>query len=162
MYLFFYFLGFSSICAQNNKDLCFLVREAEQSLEKGIAYMQTLAIEGGYVYHYTLDGNENWGEGKTDYRTIEVQPPGTPVVGMSFMRAYCITQNNDFLKAAEDAANTLIKGQNDLGGWDHKIYFDRPKGKIVSFEDNQTQSAISFLMALDQEIDLPALTKAGG
>ena len=59
-----------------------------------------------------------------------------------------------FLKAAKDAANALIKGQNELAGWDHKIYFDRPKGDVVSFDDNQTQGAISFLMALDQETEI--------
>ena len=153
--------GLTTINAQKNKqDFSVLARDAENSLKKGIAYMQTLAIEGGYVYHYTLDGKEKWGEGKTDDRTIEVQPPGTPAVGMSFLRAYRITKNQDFLKAAEDAANALILGQNDLGGWEHKIFFDRPKGRRVSFDDNQTQSAISFLMALDQEIDRPSLTKA--
>lgn len=62
--------------------------------------------------------------------------------------------------AARDAANALIKGQNELGGWEHKIFFDRPKSKKVSFDDNQTQSAISFLMALDQEIDDPVLTES--
>ena len=146
--------------AQNKSDFSNLAKEAEQSLEKGIAYMQTLAIEGGYVYHYTVDGKETWGEGKTDDRTVEVQPPGTPAVGMSFLCAWRVTQNEDFLKAAEEAANALFKGQNDLGGWGHKIYFDRPKSERVSFDDNQTQSAISFLMALDQEIDRPALTAA--
>jgi hypothetical protein len=137
-----------------------LVKEAEKSLEKGIEFLQSLAIEGGYVYHYTLDGKEKWGEGKTDDRTIEVQPPGTPAVGMSFLKAYKTTGNKSFLEASENAASALIKGQNDLGGWEHKIYFDRPLGKRVSFDDNQTQSAISFLMALDQEVDLPALTTA--
>jgi len=29
-----------------------------------------------------------WGEGQADEHTIEVQPPGTPAVGMTFMRAY--------------------------------------------------------------------------
>ncbi|MCG6186031.1 hypothetical protein [Maribellus maritimus] len=125
-FLFFSFL--STTYAQDKKELSVLATEAEQCLKKGIAFMQTLAIEGGYVYHYTLDGKEKWGEGKTDDRTIEVQPPGTPEVGMSFLKAYHVTKNKDFLKAAEDAANALIKGQNDLGGWDHKIYFDRPKG----------------------------------
>jgi hypothetical protein len=152
--------GISSIRAQNKQDLSALATEAEVSLKKGIAYMQSLAIEGGYVYHYTLDGKEKWGEGSTDNRTIEVQPPGTPAVGMSFLRAYRITGNKDFLSAAEAAANALIMGQNDLGGWDHKIFFDRPKAGKVSFDDNQTQSAISFLMSLDQEIDKPALTEA--
>jgi len=145
--------------AQNTPDYSALAKEAELSLEKGIAFMQTLAIEGGYVYHYTLDGKEKWGEGKTDDRTIEVQPPGTPAVGMSFLKAYRITKNNDFLKAAEEAANALMMGQNELGGWEHKIYFDRPKGDVVSFDDDQTQSAISFLMALDRDIDEPNLTK---
>ena len=150
------------VVAQPNQDLKFneLKKQAELSLEKATDFMQTLAIEGGYVYHYTLDGKEKWGEGKTDDRTIEVQPPGTPAVGMSFLKAYHATGNKKFLKAAEEAANALIMGQNDLGGWEHKIYFDRPKGRTVSFDDDQTQSAISFLMALDQEIDRPELTKA--
>ena len=153
------FILFGNSNAQNKPDYSALSKKAEQSLEKGIAFIQTLAIEGGYVYHYTLDGKEKWGEGKTNDRTIEVQPPGTPAVGMSFLSAYRVTKNEKFLVAAEEAANALIMGQNELGGWDHKIYFDRPKGDVVSFDDNQTQSAISFLMALDQEIDSPDLTK---
>jgi len=157
----FLFLNTPAIInAQNAQDLTVLATEARQCLVKGIAYFQTLAIEGGYVYHYTLDGKEKWGEGKTDNRTIEVQPPGTPAVGMSFLKAWRATGNRDFLNAAENAANALIKGQNNLGGWDHKIYFDRPKGKIVSFDDNQTQSAISFLMELDRETDRSDLTEA--
>lgn len=159
-------LQFDSLAQKRNKNnkgvdsYAALANEAEQSLEKGIAFLQSMAIEGGYVYHYTLDGKEKWGEGKTDDRTIEVQPPGTPAVGMSFLRAYKITGNNDFLTAAKNAASALIKGQNELGGWEHKIYFDRPKRRRVSFDDNQTQSAISFLMALDQEVDDPVLTDA--
>ena len=150
----------AAVRAQSKAEFANLAKEAEKSLEKAIEYYQTLAIEGGYVYFYTLDGKEKWGEGKTDDRTIEVQPPGTPAVGMSFLKAYQVTGNRDFLTAAENAAKALIKGQNELGGWDHKIYFDRPKAAIVSFDDNQTQSAISFLMALDQETDSQELTNA--
>jgi hypothetical protein len=156
----FQLYGLVLIHAQNGQDLSTLATEVEASLEKGITFMQSLSIEGGYVYYYTMDGKEKWGEGKTDDRTIEVQPPGTPAVGISFLRAYRATENKDFLKAAEEAANALIRGQNELGGWEHKIYFDRPKGKKVSFDDNQTQSAISFLMGLDQEINSPNLTEA--
>ncbi len=92
------------IHAQNQQDLSALATEVEKSLENGIAFMQSLAIEGGYVYHYSMDGKEKWGEGKTDDRTIEVQPPGTPAVGMSFLRAYRATKNKEFLMAAEEAA----------------------------------------------------------
>lgn len=137
-----------------------LVSEARLTLKKGIRYFHSIAIHGGYVYNYTLDMKEKWGEGRTDDETIEVQPPGTPAVGMSFLRAYKIVKDPEFLQAAEDAADALIEGQNDLGGWGHKIYFNRPQSKRVSFDDNQTQSAIRFLMALDQEIQKPALSTA--
>ncbi|NND34726.1 MAG: hypothetical protein HKN76_19220 [Saprospiraceae bacterium] len=123
------------------------------SLSKAIAFYHSIAIEGGYVYHYSLDLKEKWGEGKTDDFTIEVQAPGTPAVGESFLRAFKVTGKQEYLNAAKDAAYALIKGQNELGGWEHKIYFNRPLGTMVSFDDNQTQGAISFLMALDQEID---------
>lgn len=107
----------ASVFAQDKQNLSTLANKAERSLEKGITFMKSLAIEGGYVYHYSMDGKEKWGEGKTDDRTIEVQPPGTPAVGMSFLRAFRIAKNKDFLFAAEDAASALIKGQNELGGW---------------------------------------------
>ena len=128
------FSVYSISLGQTTFDLSDLAKQAELTLEKGITFFHSLAIEGGYVYHYTLDGKETWGEGKTDNRTIEVQPPGTPAVGMSFLRAYRTTGNQDFLKGAEDAAFALIRGQNALGGWEHKIYFDRPTGKRVSFD----------------------------
>ncbi len=134
--------------------------EVLTALDRGIQFFHSLNIEGGYVYHYTLDLSEKWGEGKTDDHTIEVQPPGTPAVGMSFLKAYQTTKNPAHLEAARDAASALIKGQNRLGGWEHKIHFNRPMGRRVSFDDDQTQSAIRFLMALDQEVDDHALTKA--
>lgn len=133
---------------------------ARTVLKRGITFFHSIAIEGGYVYHYTLDLKEKWGEGRTDDRTIEVQPPGTPAVGQSFLRAYRVVGDDAFLKAAEEAGDALIRGQNDLGGWGHKIYFDGPTSKAVSFDDDQTQGAIRFLMALDQELDKPSLSSA--
>jgi len=137
-----------------------LENNARMALKRGIDFYHSIAIEGGYVYHYTLDLKEKWGEGRTDDRTIEVQPPGTPAVGQSFLRAYRVVGDETFLKAAEEAGDALIRGQNDLGGWGHKIYFDGPRSKVVSFDDDQTQSAIRFLMELDQELDNPALSTA--
>lgn len=137
-----------------------LSQQALLSLEKGIRYFHSINIHGGYVYHYTLDMSEKWGEGRTDDNTIEVQPPGTPAVGLSFLRAYRVTENPDFLEAAKDAAHALIRGQNDLGGWGHKINFGWPKVRYVSFDDDQTQTAIEFLMELDQDINDDSLTIA--
>ena len=97
----------------------------------------------------TPDLEERWGEGPTDDQTIEVQPPGTPIVGMAFMRAYEAIQYNTAMRAAKGAAQALIGRQNDLGGWGHIIQFDKPKPLLVSFDDDQTQSALSFLMAFE-------------
>jgi hypothetical protein len=64
--IFFNLLMFSGVFSQelDEEQLSGLAQEAELSLEKGIAFMHTLAIEGGYVYHYTLDGKEKWGRRK--------------------------------------------------------------------------------------------------
>ncbi len=138
-----------------------LAIRAEDALKRSVAFYHSIAIEGGYGYFYSLDLKTRWGEGPPmDDRTIEVQPPGTPAVGMSFLRAYQVQKDPSFLEAAKDAGSALIRGQNDLGGWMHKIHFDRPTGDEVSFDDDQTQSAIRFLMALDQVVDDPNLDRA--
>jgi len=143
-----------------NKDQKF-IDNVQLTLEKGIEYFHSINIHGGYVYDYTLDLNERWhDDGPSDEHTIEIQPPGTPTVGTSFLRAYKVTENQKYLEAAKDAARSLIIGQNDLGGWNHQVHFNKSKDNIVSFDDNQTQSAIRFLIALDQVIEYDSLSVA--
>ena len=127
--------------------------QAEASLREGVAFFHSINSHGGYVYHVTPDVSLRWGEGPKDADTVEVQPPGTPAVGQSFLRAYQATGDKRALSAAKGAAYALIKGQNKHGGWDHTINFADLSNDTVSFDDNQSQSAVSFLMALDQEID---------
>ncbi|MBD5782508.1 hypothetical protein IEN85_23620 [Pelagicoccus sp. NFK12] len=134
--------------------------QAVASLHKGVAYFQTLNSHGGYVYHVTPDLSLRWGEGPKDAHTIEVQPPGTPAVGQSFLRAYQVTGDRTALDAAMAAANALIRGQNKHGGWDHTIDFADLSNETVSFDDNQSQSAISFLLAMDAAVDDDSLSKA--
>ena len=137
-----------------------LREQAEASLNKAVAFFHTINTYGGYGYHVTPDLSLRWGEGPLDAETVEVQPPGTPAVGQSFLRIYKVTGDEQALVAAQDAANALIRGQNKHGGWDHTINFADLSIETVSFDDNQTQSAVSFLMALDQEIDDPYLSAA--
>lgn len=146
--------------AEQNSSLKSLCDSSRTALFKAARFFHSINIHGGYVYYYTLDMKGKWGEGRTDDQTIEVQPPGTPAVGMSFLTAFRVSGEKEFLEFAADAAFALIRGQNDLGGWNHKIHFNWPKSRVVSFDDNQTQSAIRFLMALDQEMDDDSLTLA--
>lgn len=134
--------------------------DIENALSRAVDYFFSINSHGGYVYFVTPDLSQRWGESPADEYTIEVQPPGTPAVGQSFLRVYELTQNETALQAARDAAFALIRGQNDLGGWEHTIHFNRPKRNRVSFDDNQSQSAIRFLMALDQVMEDDSLTAA--
>ncbi|HTO03750.1 MAG TPA: pectate lyase [Opitutus sp.] len=137
-----------------------LREQVAASLAKGAAFFHTINSHGGYVYHVTPDLSQRWGEGPKDVDTIEVQPPGTPAVGQSFLRAYRATGNKQALAAAREAAAALIRGQNKHGGWDHTINFADPSNETVSFDDNQSQSAISFLLALNQVVSDENLSAA--
>jgi hypothetical protein len=73
-------------------------------------YHTHVAVNGGYVYHYSLDLKERWGEGPANPQQIWVQPPGTPTVGMAFLKAFEATGDDYFLNAAKDAAMALVYG----------------------------------------------------
>lgn len=137
-----------------------LQRDAMRALERGAKFFATTSVEGGYAWYVSTDLKQRWGEGVLDEQTIEVQPPGTPSVGMALLRAYEVTEYNPAMRAAKAAAEALIRGQNELGGWGHVIHFDRPNDRVVSFDDDQTQSALSFLMAMERRFRDDAVWKA--
>lgn len=130
-----------------------LRKQANASLRKSVAFFHSTNVHGGYGYHITPDLSQRWGETALDQEEIEVQPPGTPAVGQSFLRAYLATGDQKALEAAKHAANALTRGQNKFGGWNHTINFADLNDHTVSFDDNQSQSAVSFLLALDQVVD---------
>lgn len=138
---------------------------ALKTLQKATAYYRDkVASHGGYVYYYSLDLRERWGEGKADADTLFVQPPGTPTVGLAFLRAYEATGDRDALKAAVAAGEALVYGQLQSGGWTQTIHYGtaRRVGKyrngkggnwnVSSLDDDQTQAALRFLMHLDKAL----------
>jgi rhamnogalacturonyl hydrolase YesR len=143
--------------------------QARVALEKAAAYMRSISTEGGYLWKYALDLSERAGEVKATATQVWIQPPGTPTMGMTFLRAYEATKDARYLDAAKAAADALAKGQVESGGWDYLIDFDPEKMKLsylrsdagklspeqiakrknlTTFDDNNTQSAIRFLLAL--------------
>lgn len=141
-----------------------LREQAEQTMKKAATYYRTqVAAHGGYVYHYSPDLTKRWGEGAATPDQIWVQPPGTPTVGMAFLKAYEATSDSFYLDAATDAAEALLYGQLQSGGWTNCIDFN-PRGSRTaqyrngkgrgknhsSLDDGQTQSAIRLLVAVDQ------------
>ncbi len=146
-----------------------LREQALAALAKSTAYMRSISTEGGYLWKYSLDLTERAGEVKATASQVWIQPPGTPTMGMAFLRAYEATNDGRYLDAAEAAAIALARGQLESGGWDYLIDFDAEKmrlsylrtdaGKlkpeeiakrknVTTFDDNNTQSAIQFLLAI--------------
>lgn len=146
-----------------------LARDARAAMEKATAYLRSIAVEGGYLWRYSTDLKERAGEEIATATQIWVQPPGTPSVGMAFLRAYEVTGDAGYLDAAKAAAHALALGQLESGGWDYLVDFDPAQsvkwyrksdiGKIstadaakrkntTTFDDDNTQSAIQFLLAV--------------
>src|SRR6476660_3825594 len=97
--------------------------EALKTLKKAASYYHDkVASHGGYVYYYSLDLAERWGEGKANADTLFVQPPGTPTVGMAYLKAYEATRDAYSLDAVSETAEALVYGQLASGGWTQTIH----------------------------------------
>jgi PelA/Pel-15E family pectate lyase len=124
---------------------------------------------GGYVYSYTEDLSNQWGEIPARKTQIWTQPPGTPTVGMMFLEAWRVTGDEAYLTYAKRAADALIWGQHPEGGWHYLIDFDMPGLKKwydevasrcwgweeyyhyygnCSFDDDATSGPTEFLLEL--------------
>ncbi len=137
------------------------VANTHAALEKAADAFYSINTNGGYVGIYSADLSQRYGEAFYEEASAEeiwVQPPGTPTVGETFLRAHQIIGEEKYLNYATDAALALCWGQRKEGGWDHRVEVthrtDNP-GDIhrhsgrCTFDDEITQGALMFLMALD-------------
>jgi PelA/Pel-15E family pectate lyase len=155
----------SSFSSANTNDLT-IRRQALAAMRKAAMFFYTkVSSHGGYVYYYSLDMKRRWGEGAATKDQIWVQPPGTPTVGMAYLKAFEATGEQFYLDAARKAAEALIYGQLKSGGWTNCVDFN-PRGRVAlnrngkgngknysSLDDGQTQSAIQLLVRVDKAFD---------
>jgi PelA/Pel-15E family pectate lyase len=131
--------------------------------------VDTVSVNGGYVWIVSDDLSESWGEAPARPKQIWVHN-GTVDVGMMLIDAYMSTGDRYYLECAEKAANALIYGQHPLGGWHYVVDFDLPNIRTwyhdvaskymwgmeeyrhyygnCTFDDDTTQGATRFLLAL--------------
>ena len=143
--------------------------EVTTALHRAVDFFRKqVSAEGGYVYQVSADLSKFEGEGKVGASTAWIQPPGTPSVGLAYLRAYQMCGDPVLLEAARETAGALVRGQLRSGGWDNRIEFDpderrkyayrvdpddgKKRRNTTTFDDNKSQSAISFLMRLDKEL----------
>ncbi len=136
------------------------------AMKRATGFMTSkVAVNGGYVYEVSLDLKRRRGEGLASPTEIWVQPPGTPTVGIAFVRAYEATGEKMFLDAAVDCARALMHGQLLSGGWSDRVDFDpsgkhagnyrhgkgKPKGRNYStLDDDKSQAALRLLIEVDR------------
>jgi len=139
---------------------------AVASMKKAATFFRkNAASHGGYVYYYSPDFTRRLGEGKATAEQIWVQPPGTPTVGLAYLRAFEATRDPFYLDAAREAAEALVYGQLASGGWTNSIDFD-PRGSQVAqyrngrgrgrnfstLDDGITPAALRLLMHADRAL----------
>lgn len=153
----------ASVAAQPAAEL---PEQARRALAKGGAfYRGKVARHGGYVYYASEDLSQRWGEGTATPDTLFVQPPGTPTVGMAYLKAWHATRDPIYREAAQETAGALVYGQLASGGWTQVIHFaaDKRMGKyrngkggswnVSSLDDGQTQAALQMLLRTDQALE---------
>lgn len=142
--------------------------QAAQVLRKATSFFhKRVSSHGGYLYRYSEDLTKGEGEERGDMKTVWIEPPGTPAVGLVLLDAYDATGEPTYLDAAHDTGMCLVRGQLRSGGWDNLIEFtpkrreryayrvDPPRKNArntTTLDDNKTQSAIRLLMRLDKTL----------
>jgi hypothetical protein len=146
------------------------LREAARSaILKSVEFFRTqVAVEGGYVFRVSGDLKLREGEEKVGPKTVWIEPPATPAVGMAYLEAYRASGEKELLKAAAETARCLVRGQLYSGGWSVDIHFAPEERKaqayrvdgplqpnarnITTLDDDKTQSCVRFLMNFDREL----------
>lgn len=158
-------------CIEKKDPQAVVVQEAMRSAANFM--VNELSNRGGYLWYYSKDHSEVFGEIPARKSQVWVQGAGTPAMGELFLEIYRQTGEACYLDYARRAANVLVYGQRPSGGWHYFIDFNRigleewyrdtASQFIVgweeyrhyygncTFDDNVTQGATHFLLGLYME-----------
>ncbi|MBN2449645.1 MAG: hypothetical protein JXR77_04610 [Lentisphaeria bacterium] len=144
-------------------------RARDGLLKAGRYWAEKVASHGGFVWEYSTD-LATWrrGESKDLPASTNWVQAGTPMMGEAFLLAHTATGDARMLEAALAAGHCLEYGQLESGGWHYSIEHDplrvrawyhhlgdAGKGRLntTTFDDDNSQSALRFLMELDRYVD---------
>ncbi len=102
-----------------------LSETVRETMKKAADFMMnTVSTHGGFVWQYSEDLSERWGEIPARETQIWTYGPSTPYMGELFLDVYRTTGDEQYLRYAERVADVLIWGQHPEGGWHYLIDFD--------------------------------------
>jgi hypothetical protein len=159
--LFISIILLATLCCGRND----IKYEAEDGLRRALAFYAERQYGGGWATAYSIELNVQWGEWRPVAEdVVAVQPPGTPEVGLIFLKAAEILDDRSYMEIARAAGDLLIAGQQPNGGFSYELQITdsgpipviqtertgppRPYPVAGSLEDGVTDRPIEFLLAL--------------
>lgn len=95
-------------------------REALNAMKRAVSYLdEVVSYRGGYVWSYSPDLTQTFGEMEAKRTMCWIQPPGTPSMGHIFLDAYHATGHERFYQAAKRTALAVAEAQHPSGGWNY-------------------------------------------
>jgi len=85
--------------------------------------MDSVAVQGGFVWYYLPDLSRRWGEMEAYPTMAWVQDGGTVSVGEALLEAWEATGDAYYRAAALRTAGALMQGQSRHGGWNYMMDF---------------------------------------
>ncbi|TKW70203.1 MAG: pectate lyase, partial [Bradyrhizobium icense] len=93
---------------------------AEAALKRAASYMdEVVSYRGGYVWSYSPDLTQTFGEMEAKRTMLWLQPPGTSSIGHIYLDAYHATGDERFYQAADRTARAVAAAQHVSGGWNY-------------------------------------------
>ena len=93
---------------------------ATAALKRATTYMdEVVSYRGGYVWSYSPDLTQTFGEMEAKRTMLWLQPPGTSSIGHTYLDAYHATGDERFYQAADRTAKAVAAAQHSSGGWNY-------------------------------------------
>jgi hypothetical protein len=139
------------------------------AIKKALSFARSnLSFAGGYATKWSRDLKESRTSDTKGEALISIEAPGTPVIGLLFVRAWHVTGDKLYLQAARETAGALLWTQLASGGWstihDYRLPMarkqhyrrdllagDEERGERrahSTLDDDKTQMALLFLIEL--------------
>jgi hypothetical protein len=108
---------------------------AATALKQAAVYMDdVVSFRGGYVWSFSPDLTQRFGEMEAKPTMCWIQPPGTPSVGHVYLDAYHANGDERFYEAAFNTAMAVKNAQRPEGGWNY-IHDFRGEGSLKDWYD---------------------------
>ena len=107
-------MAFSSCAPQPSRN------DIMKAMKEATAYMMdSVSVNGGFVWNVTADGQRRWGEMEAYPTMIWLQAPATPEVGETLLEAFQLTGDDFYYRQARRVADAVMDAQLPCGGWNY-------------------------------------------